>query len=617
MPSEHSRHLQDQRAGNEPVGDLAPRVVSGSAKAHPPVNLRGEDPCKELGNLASAITGEPAAAVRSEPVEWCNRQGLIVRGYLDTNTHHDQGGIHHVIVIPAAYGETSRKSIDLGYSLAANGISTLRYDNSNHIGASEGNIFNTTLEQIKDDILSAIDYLDARFGRIRIGVLSFSLACRATIKAAALDDRITFMGCLMPVVNLQNTLLTIYQRDLVAEALSNARIGTVKILGFQIDADNFLKSAIQHGYHTFTTSLEDAKKVAAASLFFIGDEDPWISKCDVMRVAGTISSGGGRCVSLKSTLHRYRENVHAYDEVIRSIITEARDSILEESHRPIIMPSPEEIQFQRNKERQRTRQSENLAKSQEVNFWKNYLVEFQSIFNIPDYWHLLDDIAKMLRVFGGGNRLLDAGCGNGPFGSYMLVQSAYKHRGLGARMEAVAEYVGLDFVPEALTLARTTHSRLRDELSAAIRTRRFGLPSFSYVHADLEDGIPLGDALFDKVCCNLVLSYVADPLHVIRELFRVMKKEGLIILTSLKPNPDLSKIYSNFLQTYPTAAEVAEAQTLLNNAGLIEEKEDQGYYTFFSDQQLTALVQEAGGIILSNGRSFANQANVLLARKRS
>jgi SAM-dependent methyltransferase len=111
---------------------------------------------------------------------------------------------------------------------------------------------------------------------------------------------------------------------------------------------------------------------------------------------------------------------------------------------------------------------------------------------------LADEAARAARDFG-AYRLLDAGCGEKPY------EPLFASR--------VAEYVGLDTAPHA--------------------------------HADLVgpiESIPAEDGSFDVVLCIQVLEHVQDPARTIRELHRVARPGGRVLLSThgamvYHPNP--------------------------------------------------------------------------------
>ena len=96
-----------------------------------------------------------------------------------------------------------------------------------------------------------------------------------------------------------------------------------------------------------------------------------------------------------------------------------------------------------------------------------------------------------------GDSVLDAGCGEGH---------------LFSRVPASARQTGIDLSSAALEIAASRN------------------PSAEWIHADLHK-MPFADHTFDKICCSEVIEHVPDPVAVIRELHRVVKPEGRVIIT--------------------------------------------------------------------------------------
>ena len=90
--------------------------------------------------------------------------------------------------------------------------------------------------------------------------------------------------------------------------------------------------------------------------------------------------------------------------------------------------------------------------------------------------------------------------------------------GLGILTEQVADLVpdrevwGIEYSPEQL---------------AAARARR--RPNLHFIQGDAHR-LPFKDERFDVVYCRYVLEHVANPLHVLREMHRVLKPEGKVFI---------------------------------------------------------------------------------------
>ncbi len=218
----------------------------------------------------------------------------------------------------------------------------------------------------------------------------------------------------------------------------------------------------------------------------------------------------------------------------------------------------------------------------------------------------------------GDEAVLDAGCGIGNFGTYLLVKKLYAARRepLDPRHYDSCHYVGLDFVEEAVLQARRTHRLLENEFhgSSAVYRER-GLLDGRYILADLEFPLPFKAVSFEKICCNLVISYLRNPTESVNNLVELLKPRGRIVVSSLKPFADLSQVYRNFIKIAKQRSDIDEARKLLSNAGRIKVKEAHGVYEFFSEAALTDLMRSAGLSEIETYRSLGNQANVVVGLK--
>jgi SAM-dependent methyltransferase len=112
----------------------------------------------------------------------------------------------------------------------------------------------------------------------------------------------------------------------------------------------------------------------------------------------------------------------------------------------------------------------------------------------PALWSLLDPVPP--------GRALDAACGTG------------RH---AARLVALGhEVLGVDLTPEMLDRAREN------------------VPAASFMQGDLL-AIPATDEEFDLVVCGLALSHIPDLDAVIRELARVLRPGGQMVLSVVHP----------------------------------------------------------------------------------
>ena len=105
-----------------------------------------------------------------------------------------------------------------------------------------------------------------------------------------------------------------------------------------------------------------------------------------------------------------------------------------------------------------------------------------------------------------GRRALDAGCGAGRLAAWLVEQGA--------------QVVGVDISPEMLR-----HARER-------------LPAASFLAGDLADPLPFEDGSFDVVVAGLVMHYLRDWVPTLRELRRVLRPDGALVLSTHHPAMD-------------------------------------------------------------------------------
>jgi SAM-dependent methyltransferase/esterase/lipase len=554
----------------------------------------------------------------TESLDLFGRPGNKLSAYLDKpkNLPSSSG----VVIIAPAYGETKENNILVSSYFVSNGFCAIRFDWSEHVGESEGDIFTCTLSKMMNDLEGLVEYQRSVRGETKIGVIATSLAGRVALKMASLDKRIDFLITLAPVVDLRHTLWMTYREDLIGNYKNGKRYGTLDILGFNIDADAFLKDAVQNGFSDLSSSLLDAAQIQTPTFICVGEKDSWVRAEDARAVFDTVHTRKKNFVTIPLALHRFIGNRPAMKYASRRTVhfsivnTLNRDFSVDEVRDPI----SGEVRARELYEKSLLKEKYDYSKAEEREFWRRYLTHFKYICNIHDYWNLLENIYDNLNGTWSGQRILDAGCGNGNYGYFLLLKQAYKCRQspqfLGA---SPCSYYGIDFVYEAVSEA---HRRIQELQQSLLKATGFSinhplLLRNQFAVVDLEVGIPFPDNFFDQICCNLVISYLQTPEKVMAELCRVLRPGGKLVVSSLKPNPDLSEIYRNFVAVAENEEEIEEARKLLSNAGSVKAKEVRGLYYFYSEGELKRLFRRCGFRQIRVLRSFGDQANVITGRK--
>ncbi|HEX9444420.1 MAG TPA: class I SAM-dependent methyltransferase, partial [Candidatus Binatia bacterium] len=354
-------------------------------------------------------------------------------------------------------------------------------------------------------------------------------------------------------------------------------------------------------------------RIRAPLVFFAAEKDAWVELRDVQEVFAAAASERKHLRVLEDGMHRLYENPEVAKLALKGAVEYAVRYL--SAPKQIIdvgEPDLKEIGKRIRREKERNRLLHSVTRDQEREFWKSYLEKYAFIINVHDYWNLLDFMHRVLGEPKPQEKILDAGCGIGNYGSFLLMKALYRagQQLFPKSVASLFSYVGVDFVEEAIAQAKQTHESLKKEFAAGA-----GPADTSYFLADLEGPLPFAARSFDQVCFNLVVSYLQEPGGAVAELGRVLKPGGRIAITSLKPFADLSEVYRNFVEVAETDREVEEARRLLSNAGQVMAKEAEGIYRFFSEEELTDLLRAAGISEVETYRSFGNQANVAVGIK--
>lgn len=548
--------------------------------------------------------------ITSSKVEFKSKDNRSIKGYIDKKEGNDSHKTF--VIISPGYAETKRDYISTSYYLANNNFTVLRYDCLDHLGESDGEIINFTLLDMEFSILAAMDYVQNEFGVKEIGIVASSLSGRTAFKIAASDKRIKYIVALTSVVDLRDTISLVYKEDLIGEYKDGKRWGAIDMMGFELK-DDFLKESINNKYDDLNSTIEDINKIDAPICYLVAEDDAWISYDDMEEVYRHTKNRISRLVKIPGALHQIQENPKLAQQAIMKIaeVCIEYSGLVARQGTAIQQPAIHDIVVQNKIELVNLKNIFSVTGEDEKKFWVNYLEKFFVIIKSKDYQNLLSLVAQLLGDIEEDSQILDAGCGNGNFGAWLLCNMESRIKLGNSRFSFT--YTGLDFAESAVNDAKRVHTDILDRiLPSEEQRKRF---SFKYVMADLEKEIPLRDNSFNKICCNLVLSYVTNYSKALKNMHSKLKKSGKIVVSSLKPYNDLSLVYKNYLDQNLSEEDILEGRKLLSSAGKIRHKEKQGHYHFFSEEELNKLLEQAGFVNINTYRSFGNQANVAVAEK--
>jgi ubiquinone/menaquinone biosynthesis C-methylase UbiE/CheY-like chemotaxis protein len=157
--------------------------------------------------------------------------------------------------------------------------------------------------------------------------------------------------------------------------------------------------------------------------------------------------------------------------------------------------------------------------------------------------------------------------------------------------------------------------------------RRLVLPGF--LEGNLH--LPIRAGWYNKVLMSLVLSYIFNPDETLREVRRIIRPGGRLILSSLRPDTDASGPFTRLLEKIEAMPEEAlppkwpkpllleSLRSFLNDAQALVDLEEAGTFDFFDPEKIEGLLEGAGWEIERVIPSYGNppQGYVVVATTRN
>lgn len=237
----------------------------------------------------------------------------------------------------------------------------------------------------------------------------------------------------------------------------------------------------------------------------------------------------------------------------------------------------------------------------EASFWNNYGKIYRHLEAATPYKRMLDDIRVIIK---NKNKLdwLDIGCGPGTMIDLIIEENKYYN-----------SIRAIDF----------------DGVMVDQAIRRLSNKENIFVElGDISKGLNFENEKFDIILANLVLSYViifknqyvgVDALeHILKDVYRVLKKDGSVVWTTPVENVDFSKVFlASWRQVFNplTPQYIYYGPRVLSYALKIQEKGKSGIYHFLKQSDLQKLMEKVGFKNIIIKKTFASQAYLISANK--
>lgn len=177
---------------------------------------------------------------------------------------------------------------------------------------------------------------------------------------------------------------------------------------------------------------------------------------------------------------------------------------------------------------------------------------------------------------------------------------------------------------------RTGTPRLDADTLKKLRTSDLQFSVLDFGSWTQNGQLEVEDEEFDGICASLFLSYLFAPGEAVKEFFRMLKPEGRLLLSTMKPDSDISGIFTAYIAEQSTLSSkktdnenkeknLREARSMLNEAAALFSLEEDGWFRFFDTSELVTMMREAGfsDIRVTESLGKPEQAIIVTGKKKN
>ncbi|HEV3001879.1 MAG TPA: hypothetical protein VGW75_14150 [Solirubrobacteraceae bacterium] len=266
--------------------------------------------------------------VRAEAVQLRSARGQRLFGLRCEPCGGEPRGL---VVMPPGYERRIHHHSVLSRFLVRHGYATLRFDLSNHLGLSEGEIAGFKMSSMTADVLGVLAGCADAEPRF---VVASSLAARATVRALASEPSLRPDGAvlILPVIDTEATTTAAIGRNVVDDWRSG-RVRDRDRLCRVLDHDvryAFSEDVLDHGFDGVEGTLAELAAIACPVLCIAAERDDWVDFRDVERAMAVEAPAARATVVLEASSHDLAGNL----PVARALMGEVLGGLAGEPQEP-------------------------------------------------------------------------------------------------------------------------------------------------------------------------------------------------------------------------------------------------------------------------------------------
>jgi hypothetical protein len=197
-----------------------------------------------------------------------------------------------VAIVASGFARQMRHMAAVARYLTRNGFVVFRCDYLDHVGHSDGEIWDFTMTGMYESLAALVEFISQREQAESIVVVAASLASRPAFRLAACDRRVAGVVGLVGVVNVQYTLQRVFGLD---PATPLSEIPPDHYVDFErkrMSSLHFCTDIQTQGWLDAEGTRTDLARARCPITNFCGSSDDWVKVAEVRDVLG--AAGGSR-----------------------------------------------------------------------------------------------------------------------------------------------------------------------------------------------------------------------------------------------------------------------------------------------------------------------------------
>ncbi|MEK7870441.1 MAG: alpha/beta hydrolase, partial [Nitrospirota bacterium] len=407
------------------------------------------------------------AAIVSARRECRNVRGQVI-AITDDHARHQISPNTPIVILSPGFGCTQTDYVALSEFLALNRLRVLRYDYSNHVGQSDGDVLQTTLRSMQADLQTVLEFAHTTWPTATLAILAEDVAARVALKVVAQRPAAHLLLLANPVLDIQTALSTEHHHDLLADYQHGLRRGSGNVWGLNVNLDQFLSDIIAGQYATLATTVTDLAALTIPMVILNSPSadpsmrHPFPSPDESLRALPAMPTTISIPSALSVTGRTFDARLLAS---FNTLFTEiARVCFSGDSQPAIHTPTSHDISKQYLLERERIRIRHHVSQSTRDALWVAHLAQLPQLSSLHHHVRLLQELYQQALPLEPGMRILEIGCGAGEFAHTLVINHMYHLLHASRAPQRPIHYVGIDHSQETVASAEQALTVLYQEL---------------------------------------------------------------------------------------------------------------------------------------------------------